>query len=1070
MSLVIKGQKGGGGKGGGGGGTSRAAIEAPNTLQSNTIARVVDVVSEGEIVGLVDGLKSVYFDETPLQNTDGSMNFSGVKITERVGTPDQTYITGFPSIENEVPVGVEVLLGSPIVRTITDEDITSVRVKVQLPSLTQQNSTTGDLNGFSVQFQIDVRRFGGTFQPVTLDLINNPVTISGKTTSTYEASYRFRLPAGGAPWDVRVSRITANQDTLGANYQCRTFWSTYTQIIDNKIRYVDTACFGVEVDAQQFAQQVPGRSYEIYGIKVRVPTNYDPLTRAYSGIWNGQFKIEWSDNPAWVLYDLMTNSRYGLGESIGLSIPDKYALYTIAQYCDEMVDDGFGGMEPRYTFNTAITTREEAYQVLNAVASSFRGMIYPASGLITFTADSPSSPVKLVSPANVIGGDFEYRGSSMKSRHSVAVVRYNDPEDGYRSAVMLVEDREAIQVMGWKPTEVTAYGCTSKGQAYRYGKWILDNEKYSTEVVVYKAALDHADLRPGDIVSVADPNYAGIRYGGRAVEVTTTAITLDAPVALASGESFSLSIVMPDGTIEEKSIINSAGTHTIINLESALSDAPVLGAMWTITGTNVEPRQFRVISIIEQEKNIYEVTGLLHDPNKYARVEDGASLEDIPYSIIPSGPLTPPSNLSFKEYLYKLGSILKSAATISWTSSSDPRAAFYEVDVQRPETDYFASLGVTAGTSIDISDAPTGEYVFRIRAIDALNGKKSPYLTENKSLLGLLNEPDNVQLMKISNVGAQASLSWKANTDLDLSHYIIKYTSALSNPQWGAGTVLVERVPKEATSVIVPTLVGSYMMKAVDSSGKESLGIAFVSTNVLNIRQYNVVEQVEEHPTFSGTKTNVQVVSSSLKLIDRTQQGTYEFDNITDLNGVFTVRVVADVIAVGEDASETIDKWITLSSVASMTTVDPASWDVEVQIATTNDDPSDPSPAWSDWASFQIGDYTARGFKFRAILSSLNANTSPLITALGVTMDMEDRIEGGDDVTTSVGGLYNVVYTRDFKVSPVVGVSGQDMVQGDYYTITNKTATGFTVNFYDSNDVGVQRTFDWLAKGYGAEE
>ncbi len=1059
----------GGGKGGGG--TSRAAKEQPNTLQSNTIARVIDVVSEGEIGGLVDGLKSVYFDDTAVMNSDGSYNFSGVKITERTGTPDQTYVSGFPSVESEVVVGLEVLKTTPITRTITDADATAVRVKVQIPALTRQDTSTGDLGGYSVTFRIDIKPNGGTWGTAPLDIATNPVTISGKTTSPYEASYRIALPEGGAPWDIRVVRITDDQTTLGANIQARTYWSTYTIVVDNKLQYPDTALFGVEVDAQQFSQEVPSRAYEVYGLKILVPQNYDPATRSYTGLWNGTFKRAWSDNPAWVLYDILTNKRYGLGTSISSINLDKFSLYEIAQYCDELVDDGFGGLEPRYTFNGVLNTREEAYRVIAAISSCFRGMVYWSSGMVTATTDKPADPVKLVTPANVIDGAFNYQGSSLKSRHSVAVVRYNDPDNGYDSGVVVVEDPEMVQQMGWVPTpDISAYGCTSKGQAYRLGKWTLDAERYSTEVVSYKAALDHADIKPGDIVSIADPHYAGARYGGRLVSASGSTLVLDDYISLSGGESYTISVVMPDGTIEERPITSASGAiYNTISIGGAdLPYTPDAGAMWVVTGTNVAPRQFRIVSIVESEKNIFEVSGLFHDPNKYARVEQGVYLEDVPYSLLPSGPIKPPMNITHTEYLYKVNSVLRSAVTLSWSASPDPRVGFYEVTMRRPGNDYFESVKVTATTSIDIEDTPDGVYVFRVRAIDGL-GNKSQFLEETRTVLGLLYPPADVTGLKISNIGAQATLSWNKSNDLDLAYYTIKFTPALSNPQWGAGVVLVERVPKEASTAQVPTLVGSYMIKAVDSSGKESDGIAFVSTNVRNINQYNVVSTVDEHLLWGGSHSNTHIDAGNLKLVDFSTIGTYTFSGYQDFGGVFTVRIVAGVTASGEIPSDSIDEWITLSSVQRMTNADPSNWGVEIQVSTTDDDPSG-SPTWSDWSTFQIGYYTTRAMKFRAVLRSNDGLTGPNIAGLSVIIDLEDRTESGDDVLTNTSGESVVLFARAFKAIPAIGVAAQDMGGGDYYTISSKSRSGFTVNFYNASDVGVQRTFDWIAKGYGAEE
>ncbi|HXF66197.1 MAG TPA: phage tail protein, partial [Burkholderiales bacterium] len=378
MSAMIRGAGGGGGgKGGGGGG--RTPQEAPDSLRSRAWARVIDVVSEGEIEGLVDGLKSIYLDDTPVINTDGSENFSGVTIATRTGTQAQDYVPGFAAAESEIAVATEVKAATPVVRSVSNTNLSAVRVTVSVPQLTYQDPSTGDISGTSVELAIDLQNAGGGWQEVRRD------TISGKTTSRYQRSYRIELPAPG-PWDIRVRRITP--DSTQSNLQNKTFWDSYTEIIDAKLRYPNTALVALQVDSAQF-NRIPRRGYDIRGLRVRVPVNYDPDTRSYSGIWDGTWKIAWTDNPAWCFYDLLTNERYGLGAYIDEVQVDKWALYEIARYCDELVPDGFGGTEPRFTCNLYLQTRQEAFTVLQQMAAIFRGMVWWSQGALTAVADKP---------------------------------------------------------------------------------------------------------------------------------------------------------------------------------------------------------------------------------------------------------------------------------------------------------------------------------------------------------------------------------------------------------------------------------------------------------------------------------------------------------------------------------------------------------------------------------------------------------------------------------------------------------------------------------------------------------
>jgi predicted phage tail protein len=386
---------GGGGKGGGG--SARVAQEAPDSLRSKAFARVVDLVCEGEIQGLANGLKSVYLDDTAIQNADGSYNFAGVTLETRNGTQQQSYIPGFSSVENEVAVGVECKFNQPVVRAITDPDVDAVRIKISFPALTYQDATNGDLNGTTVDFAIDVQSNGGGYSQVVAD------SVSGKTTTKYQRSYYIPLN-GSAPWDVRLRRIT--EDSTKTNVQNKTFLESYTEVIESKLRYPNSALMALRVDASQFSS-IPKRSYDLKLLRVRIPSNYYPETRSYSGVWDGTFKVAWTDNPAWCFYDLVTSTRYGLGNYIPEAQVDKWALYRVARYCDELVPNGLGSYEPRFTCNLYLQTREQAYKVVQDMASIFRGMAYWSGGAITVTQDAPQDAVYQFTAANVIDGELD---------------------------------------------------------------------------------------------------------------------------------------------------------------------------------------------------------------------------------------------------------------------------------------------------------------------------------------------------------------------------------------------------------------------------------------------------------------------------------------------------------------------------------------------------------------------------------------------------------------------------------------------------------------------------------------
>ena len=716
---VIGAGGGGGGKGGGGAAT-RVPKEDPNTLRSNSKVRLLDLIGEGEIVGLVDGLKSVYIDDTPVISENGDLNFEGLTIHTRNGEPNQDYIPGFSSIESEVSVGTEVKQASPVVRSVQNSVVDAVRIKIRVPALTFQNKENGDLKGSSVSLKIEIQSSGDSYRHA------RDVVITGKTTSPYERSVRIDLN-GSAPWNIRVTRITPDSDT--ATIRNETFWTSFTEIIDSKLTYPDSALVGIEVDAKQFGSSVPSRSYHVRGRIIKVPSNYDPVSRTYQGFWNGQFKLAYSNNPAWVYYDMATHPRYGANITA-----DKWALYEIGRYCDELVPNGYGDQEPRFTVNTVITDAKDATHALNTLASAFRGMTYWGTSTVMPVADSPSDPVKLVTPANVVEGMFEYAGTGLKARHSAALVTWNDPEDGYRQQVEVVEDPEAIQQFGWKTTELTAFGCTSRGMANRLGRWVLYSERSETETISYTAGTDHADVRPGDIIAVSDPSTAGARLGGRIIEGGIHTLTLDQVPDQVSGASWYIDVALPDGSIVHREVVFNGNQVT---LSSGIPQAPIVGAVYILSSQQVEPRLFRVLSVAERSSATYQITGIEHNPNKYAEVELGLKLAERSTSLIPTGSIVPPMDITIETYTYLAGGQEHQAINISWTASDDPRVSRYICEAKGPSDTEYVTVSTDASLSGVILNAESGQWSVRVRSVSVI-GQFSPWVVRNTNVAGLL--------------------------------------------------------------------------------------------------------------------------------------------------------------------------------------------------------------------------------------------------------------------------------------------------------------------------------------------
>ncbi|UIN38292.1 TipJ family phage tail tip protein [Methylobacterium oryzae] len=686
------------------GGSSAGKSDASNTLRSDAKARLVEVLGEGEIVGLVNGAQSIFFDQTSLQNADGTFNFVGVTWQERHGEPEQPPLIGMASSETTYSVGVEIKKSQePPVRTIADENATSVRVVCQIPTLVVQNPKNGSLLPNDLDYMIEIRPNGGQWTEVHRELL-----LQQKTTSPYERASVVSLPPGGHPYSLRVRR--ESPDPTVDYMQAGLIWESYTTIVEGQFTYPHTALVALELDAQQFGGSIPSRYYDVKGLIIQVPSNYDPEARTYTGFWDGTFKRAWTNNPAWIFYDLLTNDRYGLGEFIDETKIDKFGLYEIGGYCDELVADGKGGQEPRYTFNGVINSRDEAYKVLQQITAAFRGMAFWSVGQVFAVADKPADPVKLLAPANVIGGQFKYSRTAKKTRNTVAMVSWNDPEDFYRNAIEVVQHDEGLDKFGWRQTDIQAVGCTSRGLAHRIGAWTLDTDYTATESVEFEMGLDAlaADpLRPGHIVAIADPRKAQTRIGGRVISHSPSRLNLDKAFEPTATATYKISVVNKAGVIETRGVIGWEQGNVTAVLDAELEGEIAPGAMWAISGTDVAPRQYRVLSVTEPKKNTFKVAALFHDPTKYARIEQNVFLAPPSY-VRPSTKLLPPVNLKATETQTFRDGLPHIEVLLSWTPASDWMSNAYSVLLSGPDGD--VDMGVTSNPSITLPDLKAGDW------------------------------------------------------------------------------------------------------------------------------------------------------------------------------------------------------------------------------------------------------------------------------------------------------------------------------------------------------------------------
>lgn len=597
------------GKGGGGGHTP---VEAKETGRSKQLVKIVEVISEGEVEGLADGMKSVYFDNTPVQNKDGSYNFNNVQLEGRVGSQVQDVIAGFNTSEKEVGVGTQVRKNLPITRTVTDSKVSRLRLTIGVQSLFSQ-AENGDTNGTTVELVI------------TIGSQSYPVSISGKYSSQYLQQHTFdNLPP--VPFTVKVERVT--EDSKSQRLQNNTVWSSYTEIIDTEFTYPNTALIGVKFDSEYFSN-IPARTYDLLGLRVKVPSNYDTRTRKYTGMWDGTFKTDWTDNPAWILYDVVTSKRYGLGNRLGEFGADKWTLYQVSQYCDQLVPDGFGGQEPRFTCNAWITEQRSAYDVINDICSIFRAMPVWNGQQLTVVMDRPLDPVWTYTNANVEKGEFNYTFSAKKARHNAIQVEYADKDNGYEKAIEYVSDDESIRRNGLNVKKITAFGCTSRGQAHRTGLWLLQTEKLETKTVSFVVGAEGLMHVPGDIIKVADTYYAGTNVGGRVLAVNGKKVTLDREISV-NGNSY-FSYINAQAKHQDIKIVSVNGAEVTLDQEPVGLEAY---GVWSLSTQQVTSQLFKALSVKEESKGKYTITALQHEPQKEAIVDNGAKFEPKATSIL----------------------------------------------------------------------------------------------------------------------------------------------------------------------------------------------------------------------------------------------------------------------------------------------------------------------------------------------------------------------------------------------------------------------------------------------------
>ncbi|APG04964.1 hypothetical protein BJI69_14390 [Luteibacter rhizovicinus DSM 16549] len=731
-----------------GGSAARTPVEAPDTLRSISYFQIEDALSEGEIVGLVNGLQSVKLDGTPVANADGTLNFTGVSVQFRSGTQDQSYVPGYGSVKNEIAISTELKSITPWVRSVDNIELSAVSLTLQVDALQKSDSSNGDINGYLISFAIDISTDGGAYDTVVNGAFN------GKASGPYQRTIRVDLPPAVTGWNVRVRRLTPNANS--ATVADTTRIVSMTEIIDTKLRYPNTAYIAISGDASQFSN-IPARSYVCWGRLIRVPTNYDPQTRAYSGIWDGSFKIAWTNNPAWIVYDMIVQDRFGLGDLVDASLLGKWELYRIAQYCDQLVPDGKGGQEPRFTCTVYLQSRADAFRLMGDLASVFSGVTYWMGGAITTIADMPQDPVYTYNATNVIDSRFTYQSSARKTRFSTALVTYNDPTNSYKQVPEYVQDAAAIARYGVQQTEFVAFGCTSQGQAHRRGLWAITTSQYETDSVVFSVGLDGLRAAPGQIIRVQDPARAGFRQGGRISAATVTKVTVDrSPGEVAVGDT--LTIHLPTGTAETRTISLIDGRD--LHVSQAFTEAPVSQSVWTVESSTLANQTFRILNVSEDSSQgaiSFTISAVQHNASKFAHIDNGAVIQIPPISKLPTGVQPPPTNVRVSSHQVVEQGIANNVMTIEWDAATS--AASYKVEWQK-DNGQWIQAGTVSTTSIDVVGIYTGTYVARVTAFNNGNTPSLTAFSAATPVLGKTGAPPRLASLTTSSLIFGIGINW----------------------------------------------------------------------------------------------------------------------------------------------------------------------------------------------------------------------------------------------------------------------------------------------------------------------
>ncbi len=801
-----------GAKGGGGGG--HTPTESPDSLLSESTAKILLAISEGEIAGGLDDTR-IFLDDTPIGNADGTKNFEGVTWEFRPGSEHQEYIQGIPSVDSETSVGLELKDDQPYVRSISNTQLSAERIRLSVPQLLQQHDN-GDTTGYRIEYAIDLSTDGAGYNEVLRSAFD------GKTTSEYQRTHRIDLPKANTGWQIRVRRLTKNQNT--ARIADKVTISAVTDVIDAKLRYPNTALLFITFNARQFNNRIPKISVRPKGgLLIKVPTNYDPINRTYSGVWDGTFKLAATNNPAWVFYDLVLNNRYGCGDRIKASQIEKWDLYKIAQYCDELVPDGHGGdgKEPRFLCDVYVQSQESAYQVLRDIAAIFRGMTFWADNKVNVVADMPDSIFRTFTNANIVGGKPAYSGGSQQNRYTQALVSYTDINNHSNDAIEAVADIKLQRRYGVRKTEISAIGCTRQTEANRRGRWALLTNA-NDRVISFATGLEGAIPSPGHIIAVADSTLAGRDNGGRISRVEGRKITLDRRANIKAGDR--LIVNLPNGRSEGRTV--SLVADNIITVSTEYSQEPEKNAVWTVDADDLALQLYRVVNITDNGDNTYTITGAIHNPSNYDHIDSGARIDERPITIVPPGVQSPPKNIRISSYSHVNQGISFTTLRVDWDAVEN--AITYEAQWRRDNNNW-VSMPRSSTCGFEVDGIYAGRYQVRVRAINASEISSVWANAQEKTLTGKVGNPPKPVNFRASSLVFGIKLDWGFGENTgDTLKTEIQY----SKKNDGEGLMLLSDVPYPSKTYEMAGLAAGvvfyFRARLVDKTGNQSEWTDFI--------------------------------------------------------------------------------------------------------------------------------------------------------------------------------------------------------------------------------------------------